>query len=142
MSQNDIIPNIFFTDKNKISEFFFFFLNLLFIILLGNEINSVVGMDATYKFCKEDLILLAFIAVNKFFLTEVIAICLMNKDKKDNYNFALNSFEKVFQKRPKIIYIDRHLGQESALKESWDNVTRLYCILHIYHNIQKNIGIF
>ena len=79
------------TDANLVTEIFFGFNN---DIDRCNAINSVI--DATCKVCRENYAVLVFTAVNQYYHTSVIAMCLLSQEKIDNYIFALQSYYDHF----------------------------------------------
>ena len=75
--------------------------------------------------------------------TSLLAASLMNGEKKENYQFLLQSYESVGFRKPAVIITDQHLGLLSSIKEHWGNaVGHHLCLFHIYRDIQKRLGTF
>lgn len=118
-------------------------LSLLFInLFLVNQINSVIGIDPTYKLCKENVSLVVFVCVNQYFISELIAICFCSEEKEANYEFALASYIKVGFKQPTIVFTDREKALCNAVEKKFKGQKHFLCIYHIFRNIQQNLGIF
>ena len=65
--------------------------------------------------------------------------CFIVKEDTNSYKFALESFEEFFGV-PKTVMTDQDPALKLAISEKWPFTTHLFCIFHIYRNIQKKIA--
>jgi hypothetical protein len=49
-------------------------------MLIGNAINSIIGIDATYNVSKEKYAVVVYTAVNKYYHTSIIAMCPVTRE--------------------------------------------------------------
>ena len=138
---NEILMKIL--TNNSTNEIEAIFLALNGRIHQGNKINDVIGMDTTFNICENEFVLSVFIAVNPLYNTSILAVCLMKRETKEYYKFALNSYSEIGYKIPKKVFVDQHAGQLAALIENWENnfnTEIVFCMMHIHRNINQNIG--
>ena len=72
------------------------------LMCLGNTINSVISVAATYNVCKDKFTLLVFVAVNKLFGNSILAICFMSNEKYPLYKFSMELYIDAGFKLPYI----------------------------------------
>jgi hypothetical protein len=109
-------------------------------MIIGNSINSIIGIDATYNVSKEKYAVVIYTAVSKYYHTSIIALCLLSQEKTENYKFALESYENHFGTQPQGVYTDREKALTGALDQIWPNVKRRICTFHLHRNVQQYIG--
>jgi len=113
-------------------------------LLLVNQINKTNGLDSTYKICADAYSLSIFTCVNKYSMTEVLAICFHTEEKTENFQFALDWYIRAGFISPEIIFTDRS-NALVAIKSAWlvksKSLKHFWCIYHIFRNIQEYIGI-
>ena len=60
------------------------------------------------------------------------------KEDIESYKFALSCFEEFFQ-APDVVMTDQDPALISAISKNWDQTHHLFCLFHIYRNIQKRL---
>jgi len=115
-----------------------FFLRF-FIELLGIPFIDVIGIDATYNVCKEKVALVIFTGVNNLGQTIILMGSFITKEDFDAYQFALLSFEGFFG-IPSTVMTDQDPALKSAIESQWKETNHLFCLFHIFRNIQKNMA--
>ena len=67
--------------------------------------------------------------------------CFLVKENLESYKFAIASFESLFG-MPKTVITDQDPALKSVIESEWQTVHHLFCLFHIYRNIQKKVAKF
>ena len=65
----------------------------------------------------------------------------MTSEKVDDYSYCLRSYEKYFKMIPETIMTDQEKALDNSISRVWPSANHVFCIFHIFRNIQQNIGI-
>ena len=112
---------------------------LLYYYLLDKNIKFI-GIDSTYNVSREGYSLCIFITVNKFWDTRILAFYFMASEKKIDYDFGLQTFQSLFS-IPENVITDQEKALISSINDNWPKAHHIFCIFHIFRNIQQNLGI-
>jgi len=118
---------------------FFCFLNDSF---LARKYSDAIGLDVTYTVCKEGVSLLLFVGVNSYGKSFILMGCFISREDAETFKFSLRCFVSMGFKQPTVCITDQDRALISAINEEWKETTHLFCIFHIYRNVQKNIAHF
>jgi len=106
---------------------------------IGINFTDVIGIDATYNICKEKVAFVIFTAINKFGQTIILMGSLISREDFQSYKFALESFEEFFC-IPATVITDQDPALKSAIDCQWKGTKHIFCLFHIYRNIQKKVA--
>lgn len=99
-------------------------------------------MDVTYRVCKEGVSLLLFVGINTYGKSFILMGCFLPKEDIPSFQFALESFTLFGFKTPGVCITDQDKALTAALSRKWPQTTHLFCLFHIYRNIQQNAARF
>jgi len=101
-------------------------------------------MDSTYKVSCDAYSLSVFVCVNKYGVTEILAICLHSEETCANFSFALKSYLLAGFRPPNVVFTDRAKALMKAVNDQWlksyKNMKHFLCIYHIFRNVQEYLG--
>ena len=80
-----------------------------------------------------------FTGVNNLGKTIILVGSFIVKEDYESYKFTLNSFEEFFG-QPTTVMTDQDPALKLAISKEWSFTHHLFCIFHIYRNIQKKVA--
>lgn len=72
-------------------------------------------------------------------VTRILAICLLDSQFHDRFEFIFRSFESVFGSRPAVLFTDGDPAMALAMNNAWQDVVHLLCVYHLWKNFHKHI---
>jgi len=64
--------------------------------------------------------------------------CFISNEDKEAYKFALSAFVSFGFPAPSSVMTDQDKALTAAIAQEWSNSRHLFCIFHLYRNLQKN----
>ena len=80
-----------------------------------------------------------FTAINNLGQTIILMGSFIVKENFNAYKFVLSSFEEFFG-IPSTVMTDQDPALKLAIEDQWRDTYHLFCLFHIYRNIQKKVA--
>ncbi|KAK1278378.1 hypothetical protein QJS04_geneDACA016887 [Acorus gramineus] len=122
----EVVSDIFFTHPTSIQ--------------LIKAFPLVFMMDCTYKTNRYRMPLLEIVGVTSTGKTFAAAFMYLHGEKEDNYTWAMECFNSLFDgsPSPKVIITDHELGLMKAVATVFPMTINFLCRVHIWKNVVKN----
>ena len=94
---------------------------IIIIKFLAKNYTDAIGMDVTYRVCKEGVSLLLFVGINTYGKSFILMGCFLPKEDIPSFQFALESFTLFGFKTPGVCITDQVKALTAALSRKWPN---------------------
>mgnify|MGYP003581042834 CR=1 FL=1 len=86
----------------------------------------MVGIDATYRVCKDKIALIIFTGINNMGISIILMCCFVVTEDKLAYQFALKSFEDFGFSIPNTVMTDQDRSLTAAISSEWPRAVHLF----------------
>jgi zinc finger SWIM domain-containing protein 3 len=104
------------------------------------EYNDVIEIDATYKTNRFGMPLVLVTGLDRNGITFLICGCLLSDEKQASYQWCLDSFKKVTNSVPDVIFSDGDENIAHAINRAYPQTVHQLCRFHIAQNVQKKLA--
>jgi len=118
--------------ENRLSKLFFCSQKM---IILYKSFYDVIFVDTTFQKNRFNMPILCIVGFNNYGHNILLGFGLLNDSTEKSFNWAFESFSKIVDRSPQVIFSDQEKALRNSLKVTFPEARHLLCGWHVARNL-------